>query len=622
MEKTIRELFLELGIETKRYKGNDKVLCPKCSHTRKNKKDPCLSIDLETGDYNCHNDCGFKGRVKSFVPYEPKPKEYIRPVFNNNTSLNENIVKWFQGRSISQKTLVDCQITESLVFMPQLKKEVNTINFNYFRDSELVNVKYRDSSKNFRMIKDAELIFYGIDGIKDCDECIIVEGEMDYLSFIEAGIKNVVSVPNGASKGNSNLEYLDNCIEYFDKKKKIILATDDDEPGQMLREELARRLGYDICFKVDFKGCKDANEFLKAHGIEKLKEVVKTPNLIEFPIAGVITADMIWDEVKLLLENGLDRGDITEILDEFDKLVSFVPGQLMALTGIPNHGKSPFALLIMCALSIKHKWRWGIHTPEHKPLAMFLVKICEMIIGKRARKGYGFMTRETDLARAFINDHFYFIEPEDDDVTLDNILDKAKQLVKRRGIRGLLIDPWNKLEHNMAKGDNETMYISKELDKVIKFDQRNSVFTIIIAHPTKIRKNLKTGLFEVPNLYDIAGSANWFNKVDIGVCFYRNFATKNSEIYVQKMKYEHLGSQGMCEVKYNINNNRFCNLNGDYDNTNWLIPKSEQHVVIDYSQPMAEQIVDHNKIMKNARLGFEQLQIADFDAVSDDEPPF
>ena len=128
----------------------------------------------------------------------------------------------------------------------------------------------------------------------------------------------------------------------------------------------------------------------------------------------------------------------------------------------------------------------------------------------------------------------------------------------------------------MGKGDNETMYISKELDKVIKFNQRNSVFSIVIAHPTKIRKNLKSGLFEVPNLYDIAGSANWFNKVDIGVCFYRNFQTNLSEIYVQKMKYEHLGSQGMCEVKYNMNSSRFVNKNGSWDNSNWLLPRVPQ----------------------------------------------
>ena len=580
MEKTIKELFAEIGIETKRYTGQDKVLCPNCSHARKNKKEPCLSIDLNTGEYNCHNQCGFKGGViKNREAFIPKPKEYIKPVLNNKTGLCDGMLKYFQGRCISNKTITDFKITESVKFMPQLEKEVTVINFNYFRDGELINVKFRPAKKAFMMVKDAELIFYNLDSIKEADWCVITEGEIDCMSFHEAGIKEVISVPNGASKG-ANLEYLDNCIEYFENKKRIIIATDNDEAGSALRDELGRRLGYDICFKVDFGSCKDANEYLIAHGPEKLSQLISDTNLIEFPMSGIITADMVWDDVEWLLEHGLKRGDITEVLDDFDKLVSFVPGQLMALTGIPNHGKSPFALLLMASLSLNAKWKWAIYSPEHKPLAIFLVKICELLLGKRARAGFGFAKSEKDLAKAFISEHFMFIEPEDDDYTLDSILEKAKRLVTRKGIRGLLIDPWNKLEHNMGKGDNETMYISKELDKVIKFNQRNSVFSIVIAHPTKIRKNLKSGLFEVPNLYDIAGSANWFNKVDIGVCFYRNFQTNMSEIYVQKMKYEHLGSQGMCEVKYNMNSSRFVNKNGAWDNSNWLLPKVPQSKIL------------------------------------------
>lgn len=583
MEKSVKELFSDIGVETRKNRGSDKVLCPKCSNTRRNKKDPCLSIDLNTGEYNCHNQCGFKGCVvKNRATFIPKPKEYIKPVFNGIKPIQDGIVKYFEGRKIDIKTLNSFKISSSKKFMPSLNKEVGVINFNYFREGELVNIKFRPKEKAFMMVKDAELIFYNLDSIKNSDWCVITEGEIDAMSFHQCGITPVVSVPNGASKG-ANLEYLDNCIEYFDNKTKIIIATDNDEAGQSLRDELARRLGYDVCLKVDFGDCKDANEYLCRYGEQKLKSVID--NTIEFPISGVITADMVWDDVEWLFQNGLKRGDITNVIDDFDKLVSFVPGQLMALTGIPNHGKSPFALLIMASLSLNCNWKWAIYSPEHKPLAIFLIKICELLLGRRVRAGIGFIDRDKDLAKSFINENFIFIEPDDGDYSLDSILDKAKQLVGRRGIRGLLIDPWNKLEHNMGKGDNETMYISKELDKVIKFNQRNSVFSIIIAHPTKIRKNLKTGLFEVPNLYDIAGSANWFNKVDIGVCFYRNYESGMSEVYVQKMKYEHLGMQGMCEVKYNAMNSRFGNKNGDWDNSNWLLSKPEQSY-IDFLEPI------------------------------------
>ena len=83
-----------------------------------------------------------------------------------------------------------------------------------------MNVKYRDSEKNFKLIKGAELIFYGLNNIKPYSTCHIVEGEMDHLSMYEAGFPSVVSVPNGANKGNQKLDYLDNCYEYFKKKLK------------------------------------------------------------------------------------------------------------------------------------------------------------------------------------------------------------------------------------------------------------------------------------------------------------------------------------------------------------------------------------------------------------------
>ena len=125
----------------------------------------------------------------------------------------------------------------------------------------------------------------------------------------------------------------------------------------------------------------------------------------------------------------------------------------------------------------------------------------------------------------------------------------------------------------MQKGDNETTYISKELDKIIKFGQVNKIFSIIVAHPVKIRKKFKSDLFEVPSLYDISGSSNWFNKPDIGVSFYRNFQTGNSEVYIQKMKYDHLGKQGLVILKYNMNNGRFNGASSGYDNSNWLLGK-------------------------------------------------
>lgn len=598
MSKSNKELLSDLGISVEKIHGNSgKTTCPKCSKDRKKKNDPCLSVDIEKGVYNCHNPgCGFGGIVGK-SNQEPK-KEYVKPVFNNRTDLPEGVVQFFQKRCISQDTLVKQKICYGPEWMPQPYGEeysklisggvdevtakasahkaavVSTIQFPYFRNGELVNVKFRDGKKNFKLSKGAELIFYNLDAINDSDTVVIVEGEPDCLSFIEAGVTNVVSVPNGATLKNVNLEYLDNCIDFFNGKKMIIIATDNDEAGKNLRDELARRLGYDRCYKVDFGEVKDANEYLVAYGPEKLAEVILPGNLIEYPMAGIINIASLYDDIEFIFENGLNKGEITGF-DPLDKLVSWVRGHLTVLTGIPNHGKSPLALMVMILLAKNCGWKWGVFSPEHNPLQIYIVQICEMIIGKRAAKG-SITKAERKEALEFINEYFFFIYPDDDDFTLENILKKAETLVVRKGISGLLMDPWNKLEHNQPPGTSETNYISKCIDQVIRFDQRHGVHTIIVAHPTKVKKNAKTDLFEVPNLYDIAGSANWFNKPDVGITFYRNYSTKRSEIHVQKFKYQHLGSQGMSEVSYNVNNSRFNSPSADWDNTNWLRPAAEQ----------------------------------------------
>jgi twinkle protein len=182
MQESFAEKFRLLGIDLKNIKESGKTVCPKCSADRKKKNDPCLSVNLLEGVFNCHN-CGWNGTVRP----KREEKTYVRPVFNNRTSLSNGLINWFQGRAISQETLLSAKITEGKEYMPQTGKDENTVQFNYFINGNLINTKFRDGKKNFKMVKDAELIFYNLDGIKNTDWCIITEGEIDALSWIEPG---------------------------------------------------------------------------------------------------------------------------------------------------------------------------------------------------------------------------------------------------------------------------------------------------------------------------------------------------------------------------------------------------------------------------------------------------
>ena len=172
---------------------------------------------------------------------------------------------------------------------------------------------------------------------------------------------------------------------------------------------------------------------------------------------------------------------------------------------------------------------------------------------------------------------FYFISPKDD-FKIDTILERAQFLVRRRGIKALVIDPYNRLESNM-QGRSETLYISEVLDKLTNFAQRNDILVILMAHPTKQPRN-QDGAIQAPTLYDISGSANFFNKADFGLVVHRNRQENTVEVHVQKVKFRHLGECGTALFKYNLNNGRYTPFTNGvepvWDNENHLIAQERE----------------------------------------------
>jgi twinkle protein len=257
----LSELLLEHGIRPRSYEhGNHKLACPQCSHTRKNRTDPCLSLTIERDRalWNCHH-CGWSGSVTERDDYRPQRRRPAAPVKPKETpgSPTPALLQWFARRGISAATVERNRIWAVRSYIAALKAEVECIAFPYFCAGELVNIKFRAfAEKAFAQVKDAEQTLYGLDDIADVKTAVIVEGELDKLALEEAGIRNVVSVPDGAPEkvkaGEPNPEdakfaFLANCAEYLDRPDSIILAVDNDRPGQALGEELARRLGKERC---------------------------------------------------------------------------------------------------------------------------------------------------------------------------------------------------------------------------------------------------------------------------------------------------------------------------------------------------------------------------------------
>ena len=533
--KTFQDFGIDIGNKSS---GKIKTKCPQCSASRKNKSDKCLSVDIDKGLFNCHN-CGWSGTTK----FEKK-KEFIRPE-KIKVNLTERIIKWFSDRGISEPTLIHWKIGESLEYFPQVGKKRRAINFNYYRKNDLVNVKYRDGQKNFKMVSGAELIFYGLDNIKTMDKIYIVEGEIDALSLHEAGIYSVCSVPNGASKGNQRLEYLDNCFEYFKDKREIVLCTDNDSPGIQLRKELARRFGAYRCKYVDFGEYKDANEILVTKGAETLRNVIKTAK--NFPLEGVLNIENIWQSVLNYNENGVKNYSIG--LPNSDNYFKMSFGEWSVVTGIPNSGKSDVMDQVCCNLALKYDMRCAMFAPESFPYEGHIKRISNKLNETNCNN------EQLNQTKDFIQDHFFWVKIDLQNLTLKGILNAFRELVFQKGINVFVIDPWNMLDHS-AQRDHS--YIGRSLSEITQFCQQTNTHLFLVAHPRKIES--ENGTYKKPTLYDISGSADFFNKAYNGLIVYRCIGQRTKyksdivKIYIEKVKRKENGQLGEFDIAPDFKN--------------------------------------------------------------------
>lgn len=535
-------------------------------------------IDWNTGIAVCQH-CGEVIQLHTFKKKNvEQTKVYTRPQWLNKTELHDSIVKWFEGRKISQQSLKKLKVTGGVDWMPKNGKQVGTIQFNYFRDDELINIKYRarfvnkkgETEKDFKMVTDAEKIPYNLDNIRTDKECIIVEGEMDVLSLVEAGFLNSTSSPNGSTTGNVNLEWLDNSIDYFDNKEKIILALDDDEPGQNVQKEIIRRLGVERCYLVDLKPFKDFNELLENTSIFEVQNRIKQAK--QCPLENV---ELFEDNIKELEDfylNG-DRSGYKIGLDRFDSVFSTETSQYITVTGLPRSGKSDFVDQMCIGYNLKYGWKTAFCSPENKPNRNHKRKLFKKMAGYDPRDLNEFNSLKSKEARARLQDGFMFMEFESYD--LKSVLKKGAELVKRKGIKCLVIDPFNKVRLKEANRNDVNQYTSDYLTEIDIFCKKYDVLVIIVAHPNKMPK-LENGKRAMPDFYDIKGGGEWFDMSYHGLCVHRDFEREIVCVKVLKIKFDNLGeNEAETYFKWNLNNGRYSEVIGEVNDnvdsyqTNW-----------------------------------------------------
>tara|TARA_R110001592_G_scaffold60362_1_gene183489 strand:+ start:1494 stop:3206 length:1713 start_codon:yes stop_codon:yes gene_type:complete len=528
------EKFNQHGLEVGKTQG----ICPLCSTDRKpeNKKAKCSSYDWERGLGTCHN-CDKSFQLHTYKRKGKAERDYVKPEIKKVDLVVDKTLEWFKTRGITKDTLDELKVTTGQEFMPQTGKSENTIQFNYYVGGQLTNVKYRDARKNFKLYKGAEKVFYNIDNTVGHDYCIIVEGEMDVLALHEAGITNAISVPNGATLNSNNLDYLDNCIDYFDDKDKIIIAVDSDAPGQALQAELIRRLGAEICYITTFDDCKDANEYLVKHGPKEL--LSRITNAKPVPLENVTTFRDIEDEVTDFVRNGFKKG-FQIGLDNFDEIFSTYTGQFITVTGIPSSGKSDFVDQMCVGYNKEYGWKTAFASPENAPTYLHAHKLMRKVWGDMPNKGDIGGDKWNQVAE-HVNDSFFFIDMER--YTLESVLRKGAELVKRKGIKCLVIDPFNKVRDVDCTTEDVNRYTMEYLTKIETFAKKYDVLVMIVAHPTKMYKN-QNGKIEEPTMYNIKGGGEWYDASYHGLLVHRDYELKTTKVKVLKVKFQNLGENG------------------------------------------------------------------------------
>ncbi|GAQ90211.1 hypothetical protein KFL_006140010 [Klebsormidium nitens] len=596
----MRDLLEENGIILPDYSiGEYRILCPMCKGG--DSKELSLGVTIKSGDnavWHCfRGKCGWASSVKSRYParstsqfggsYSPSTKsretalqkkrfpatKLPRP--EDFSELDEEQLAFFKNRKISEGTFIRNGVKKERTYSPQLQKEADALAFPYVRRGELVNVKYRGPEKAFWQVKGAEKVFYGLDDIADSKTVIIVEGEMDKLAMEEAGYLNCVSVPDGAPakasdpgtplpapEADRKYEYLWNCREYLDKASKFVLATDSDEPGQALAEELARRLGREKCWRVKWpmtaagQPVKDANEALMRMGKAGVREAVEGAEA--FPIRGLFKFESFFEEIDdyYHLQLGDERG-VSTGWSGLDELYRIVPGELSVVTGVPNSGKSEWLDALLCNLVGQRGWTFALCSMENK-VRDHARKLIEKFVGAPFFDApYGeqrprVSQEQLEAGKAWINDHFHVIRCEDDELpSIEWVLGLARAAVLRHGIRGLVIDPYNELDHQRPARQTETEYVSQMLTKIKRFAQHHDCHVWFVAHP----KQLQQWRGEAPGLYDISGSAHFVNKTDNGIVVHRNRDPEAGpldevKILVRKVRNKAAGTIGEASLRY------------------------------------------------------------------------
>lgn len=295
-------------------------------------------------------------------------------------------------------------------------------------------------------------------------------------------------------------------------------------------------------------------------------------------LKGAYNAEEFADDIEAMRANGLPRGEFAgwEILDKY---YTVPKGQWTVLTGFSGSGKSTFLDNVMVNLAKNSHWKFLVCSPENQPIQRHIASLMEIFSGRKfgtpAQGGVAstYMTDEQHReAYAFVCRYFYFINPPETEFTIEGIIAMADEVHDHHfPFDGMVLDPYNEIEHKRPAGMNESDYVSTVIQKFRNFARRRNIHFWFVAHPTKpVRMSIKyqaselelaskKPVYQKATLFDISGSSHWKSKCDFGLIVHRDMTDTRSPslIEIEKVRFREQGDWGEVPLYYDFLCNRF-----------------------------------------------------------------
>jgi twinkle protein len=469
---------------------------------------------------------------------------------------------------------LDVELVDRLGFSSERRGATEALVIPFRRNGEVVRRKYRlfepaEGQPKWSQDKGGVKLAFNEDCLRDQalfgQPLIVTEGEFDALAAIQSGFSKTISVPDGAPppgersaedlEGGKKYDWIFDQLGLFakDQVPEIIIAADGDTNGAAMLQDLSVIFGRYRCKFLTYpkarkdrgrERCKDLNEVLEDYG---QKGVVETVNRAQ------------WLKV-----NGLYR--MSE-LPPLPQPVIFEPrhhlfsenfklrlGDFSVVTGTPGFGKTSFVNDVVCGIAQDNDLTVAWASFEQEPQRDHRRNLRAWFCGLPEHRAE---THDLRTADRWIEDRHLFLVPgEDDDASLEWVLEKMEVAVARHGASIIILDPWNEIEHARRRDETETEYIGRAIRSLKRFAKAFRVHICVVAHPTKSTKD-GDGNYKMPTLYDINGSANWYNKADLGVIVHRE-NKDDTLIKVQKSRYHDIiGVPGEVRMQFSKDERRF-----------------------------------------------------------------